>query len=228
MILLSNRHKKWAGTPTPPLPGGLTALGILKWVMGLVDAHAAVLLAANCQDHLTITANVPAGATDNREAALTITATNVIASTGTAVYHAANTVTLNPGFHAQNGADFHTYNEGCTGNFNAITRTGTMAAGSMEGADKAEESLSHPGDFVNGELVLYPNPADQSLSVQLGDGNAYTMTVYDHLGHRLIEGSLTEAEGSLDISHLPAGTYFIEVVNDETGEAGKGKFMVVR
>lgn len=108
---------------------------------GLVNAHAAVLLAQDCQDNLLVDQDVLGGNTDNRQAAITLTATNTLFNTASAVYHAGNQVLLQPGFHAQTGVAFHGYIEGCSGMFAA--------------------RMQAPGGKIQSPPAVYADPADE-------------------------------------------------------------------
>ena len=60
------------------------------------------------------------------------------------------------------------------------------------------------------ELRVYPNPATDRLWVDSAGGQ--TATLYSAAGRRLMEVSLTEGRGQLDLSAYPRGGYLLRVV----------------
>ncbi|MBO0929934.1 S8 family serine peptidase [Fibrella aquatilis] len=76
---------------------------------------------------------------------------------------------------------------------------------------------------ANASFRVYPNPAQQRLTVDL-DGTAVTVqpsvTLYDARGTRLsqqpMDRWLSGWRAMLDVSSLPAGTFFVQVVDDPT------------
>ncbi len=79
-------------------------------------------------------------------------------------------------------------------------------------------------------IVLYPNPARNIVNCQLStvNGQWCQITVYDLYGKLLICSPLhREGAGSLqlDVSHLPAGLYFIRVQTED--RAGTQKIIIL-
>jgi hypothetical protein len=64
-------------------------------------------------------------------------------------------------------------------------------------------------DFELESITLYPNPTNNSLSLDLPSGITLTKTIfYNVLGQKMIEtGSATQ----WDVASLPAGVYFISL-----------------
>ena len=195
---------------------------------GLVDAYAAVLLAQGqgCQNDLIVNQDVPGGATDYREAVQTITATNIIFNNATAVYHAGQEITLQQGFHAQSGATFHAYNDGCTGVFQAKsqnqTTTGKIGNQQTPPTDSDTETVS------NSKLVVFPNPFEGSVSFQFyTEQNAKViLSVYDLEGKLQLEYRLEyRQEGQqlieAHLSTLSSGTYLYKLFVDKKPFSGK-------
>ncbi|MFN4083730.1 MAG: T9SS type A sorting domain-containing protein [Bacteroidia bacterium] len=70
---------------------------------------------------------------------------------------------------------------------------------------------------------VYPNPAANVLNIAATytSGNAVTVNIYDAFGKKVLQHILepkagNTANGSMEISNLQAGTYFVEVSNGET------------
>jgi hypothetical protein len=68
-------------------------------------------------------------------------------------------------------------------------------------------------------IGLYPNPAQNQLTVQLGDAGSLgsLLEVYDRMGQRVMATRVTGLDLSLDISHLPGGLYYIRLNNGKPG-----------
>lgn len=80
------------------------------------------------------------------------------------------------------------------------------------------QKLSSPGKPVIGVISIQPNPANSSLQVTMDEGEYFK--ILDHLGREVMRGDYT---GSVDISELPSGIYFIEVSG--AGLVRRGKFL---
>lgn len=74
------------------------------------------------------------------------------------------------------------------------------------------------------ELLVYPNPASQDITVFMADNQDYNLNILS------LDGSLIRSEGvfrdnaTLDISGLAEGLYFVEITNQETNEKTVQKF----
>ncbi len=79
-------------------------------------------------------------------------------------------------------------------------------------------------------MKLYPNPATNSINIELGeklsDGRAYTIHCYDLLGRRCYTGTLPAYSylHTIDVSALAPGMYFIELT-DGAGNMRGEKFV---
>jgi len=67
------------------------------------------------------------------------------------------------------------------------------------------------------EVVLYPNPASSSFTVE---GSVKEISVYDVLGQRIYQGF----EPVVDVASWPEGVYFVRIV-DENGAVSTVKFL---
>jgi hypothetical protein len=59
------------------------------------------------------------------------------------------------------------------------------------------------------ELVLFPNPAHETLLLTAPSATAYT--VRNQLGQRLLQGFLSDGTATLSLASLPAGLYHLEL-----------------
>ena len=80
------------------------------------------------------------------------------------------------------------------------------------------------------QMVLYPQPANQSLNVrvQLGGNEQYTIAVYDVRGRvvKQLSGSGNIIQQAITVQDLPSGTYFLKLTT--SGAQETKQFLVVR
>lgn len=70
---------------------------------------------------------------------------------------------------------------------------------------------------LNKELMtLYPNPAGNTLVVEVPQYASFSVTVFSADGRDVYSGHLEGTSVQLDISALPRGTYSVQLSNDET------------
>jgi hypothetical protein len=87
--------------------------------------------------------------------------------------------------------------------------------------------------WKHGGLEIWPNPASGVLSVKclgLSEVGSWELVVYDIFGKKILPPPPAGGEGrggSLDVSALPPGIYFVSVLQDGKRVAG-GKFIVAR
>lgn len=75
------------------------------------------------------------------------------------------------------------------------------------------------GSFNNGEIMLYPNPAQNNLTVKLDGFKEKTyFYLYNTIGQLVKSGSLIATINSIDLSNLSQGMYILEV-KDQTRKA---------
>ena len=73
-------------------------------------------------------------------------------------------------------------------------------------------------DEKNGQFTLFPNPVTNILKYKFNQvqTEASEFTLFDILGHIVLNEKLNDTEGVISISHLPKGTYFVRLKT--TGE----------
>ncbi len=77
-----------------------------------------------------------------------------------------------------------------------------------------EETLS--ADFIaENQLVIYPNPADSKLFVELPDAlNQATLRIYNSVGQVVYATTTMDRKIAVDVEALDAGVYFVEIVSE--------------
>jgi len=64
------------------------------------------------------------------------------------------------------------------------------------------------------DLIIYPNPTNETLSVSIENSKAQKGMILDQLGRNVMEFALIDAYVELNLSHLPKGLYFLEIQQD--------------
>ncbi|OGX84368.1 hypothetical protein BEN47_03125 [Hymenobacter lapidarius] len=87
----------------------------------------------------------------------------------------------------------------------------------VDGTVAFSEVLTVSGNRASaGELSVYPNPASDRITAVVPAAEGRTYRVLNSLGQVLDRGRAAEANPSVDVRRLPAGTYFLEL-NSATG-----------
>ena len=179
------------------------------------------------ESDLIITADVPKGAIEHRQA-VSITASNTIS--GSAVYRAESVVQLKDGFHAGAGTFFRAYigketpTEKETAQEQLVQKT--LAPETAPQKEEAQPSIQP----IRLGLNIYPNPTSDIFQVDLGGEQLddFRMEIRSMNGQLLYEQVLNQ-EGtktfSLDISSYPAGTYLVRLLELETEKVRVGKIV---
>ncbi|MBQ21276.1 MAG: hypothetical protein CMD31_11020 [Flavobacteriales bacterium] len=87
-----------------------------------------------------------------------------------------------------------------------------------------ESTYSHivPINYSNNYFSIYPNPADGYVTIQLDNiPNNLVVQVKDVLGKPLLEQKVNSTNTLINISSLPKGIYYVELVNESYKYAKK-------
>ena len=95
---------------------------------------------------------------------------------------------------------------GCYKNSNAIA----VSVPCREGLPAGET-----GELVENETVIYPNPALNVLTIKTNNNQIKIINLYDALGRLINSQIASENEVFLNVENLPAGTYFIQIVEHQ-------------
>lgn len=102
--------------------------------------------------------------------------------------------------------------------------------GSNGGSDKAI-NISTSGDSVLGiseanrlDFEMYPNPASESLTIQLPSGSDKAkVQFYDYVGRLALTGYVTDSNNKIDVNGLSSGVYVLKVLSND--KIGSQKFI---
>jgi N-acetylneuraminic acid mutarotase len=82
------------------------------------------------------------------------------------------------------------------------------------------------GDQISLEMNIYPNPAQETLSLIIPENLSGKVIIRDVLGKIHWDGDYTEnMELSINVQSLKAGNYFVSFMDSENGVSGSSKFI---
>ncbi|MBN8702080.1 MAG: T9SS type A sorting domain-containing protein [Bacteroidetes bacterium] len=113
-----------------------------------------------------------------------------------------------------------------TKNYSDVTLCYSLSGSALSPEEQADENYSNKYKTVSSEVsslgvAVYPNPATEDLTVKTTLTESAVITIYNYNGIAVRTIAVTEAETKLNISELPAGMYFVEVISNETKEIKK-------
>ncbi len=77
-------------------------------------------------------------------------------------------------------------------------------------------------NITKGGVEIFPNPAADELTIQLGDLSAYNVfTITNNLGQQLMQQKIIATQTKVDLLNLPAGVYYITFRGDNGTEVKK-------
>ncbi len=88
----------------------------------------------------------------------------------------------------------------------------------ITGTDRTEQEIG---------FHIFPNPAWQTVNIELIQGIINMMHIYDIRGRLLLSQNASDSRSQLDISGLPDGLYLLQVVSQD-GVSGSRKLVVQR
>lgn len=154
-----------------------------------------------CQPIVTLTSptnNVTMGQ-DNKQASISITASNIISTLTVGVYHAEETVVLLPGFHSQNASRFRAYIADCD--------SGYVGRPAIEEQRMASYEAEKQPLFS-----MYPNPAHDRVTLT-AEAGITTVTITSIEGMLMYGTKLSGKETSqdVDVSQYRKGIYIVNI-----------------
>lgn len=149
-------------------------------------------------------ATVNNGIVDVLQASNNITHTGTIMSGGVGIYHAGSFVLLQNGFCAKSGSVLKAYIEGCTGSY-------VSKVAGLKDEDFEKEELNK--DLLNdNEIVLYPNPSSNQITIDSKNSNINSIKVIGLDGKIMINKQMMNVSSiDIDIDHLEKGVYIVEI-----------------
>jgi hypothetical protein len=78
-------------------------------------------------------------------------------------------------------------------------------------------------ELINSQLSISPNPATESISLNISESESYNVEVFDSKGVRHFEKYNQSGQHQIDISQLKDGLYFVSIISN--GMVATGKFI---
>jgi len=79
------------------------------------------------------------------------------------------------------------------------------------------------------KIKIYPNPANHLVEIDLGDNfmQYQSLYVYDLMGKHCLSVAVTQEKQQINIQHLPAGSYVVQIVGKGIGNLSE-KLLIIR
>jgi len=83
------------------------------------------------------------------------------------------------------------------------------------------------GDIVNNEnIAIYPNPANEHFYIKINSNNDLTVNVYSIVGKLVFKTIINKQLNEINIDNLSEGIYFVNIINEKTGNEITRKLIV--
>lgn len=167
--------------------------------------------ATSCADHQLLSGTLSGNYTASNYIN-TVNATTINSGSGAVTITAGNFLNYTPGFIADLGSVFTTYNASCgTTVDNCGPNTGRVSAD--------EEQQSSEGYLANSALTLFPNPVEDLLNIHIQSENRQNVesVILDLSGRKIVHlhqiNQLNEGDNAfrVDLNDLPQGIYLLEI-----------------
>jgi len=70
-------------------------------------------------------------------------------------------------------------------------------------------------NFSENDFIVYPNPFNGELTIQINSTQVFQFTLYNSLGDKIIDKSLTKKNSTIDLSAYSNGIYFYKLTSDK-------------
>lgn len=90
--------------------------------------------------------------------------------------------------------------------------------------------LSTASEYKNQamDVLVYPNPAADMVTVYLSKTGDYKATLFDITGKRMLQSGTFNEMIKINVEEIPAGLYFVEITDNKTAEKSTRKFVVTK
>lgn len=90
-----------------------------------------------------------------------------------------------------------------------------------------EPEFTSVEEFGNANLSVYPNPANNQISISGLEVGSFEYSIYSVLGNKVLEGAVQKGDGALylETSALKSGSYVAHLLNTENGKSYQVRFV---
>ncbi len=171
--------------------------------------------ATSCIDHQVLSGSL-SGNYSASNYINTLNTTTINSVSGAVTITAGNYLNYTPGFIAELGSVFTTYNASCG--------TTIDNCGPNTGRESVAENQLSSDNTANSALTLFPNPVEDVLNINIQSENNQKVesVILDLSGRKIINldqiDQLTEGNNSfrIELNNLPAGVYLLEIKGEAT------------
>jgi hypothetical protein len=70
-------------------------------------------------------------------------------------------------------------------------------------------------EFSENSLSVFPNPANEQITLDDGQGVIKDISIYDIMGRKIRKHSINTTKSTLDVSNLQSGMYFLKILTEQ-------------
>ncbi|MDP1746512.1 MAG: CocE/NonD family hydrolase [Bacteroidota bacterium] len=78
------------------------------------------------------------------------------------------------------------------------------------------------------DILVYPNPASDAVTIYLSKNGEYKATLFDITGKRMLQSKSFNEMIKINVEEIPAGLYFVEVIDNKTSEKITNKLIITK
>lgn len=117
----------------------------------------------------------------------------------------------------------------CATGANYIYQLGNSSTDSNQYFECEVGIIDHVGietEHLMDHINVYPNPATDffNIEIDMGTGESYELNLYNSIGEKVQNYSLTSNNERIHLGEIVSGVYFYELINSK-GEIGRGKLI---
>ena len=168
-----------------------------------------------CSDNLVITNEILAPNTDYQSASNSIIASNIINNGASAIYHAGSFVSLETGFYAKAGSEFHAYIEGCDPPiiYNKINNNNNPFI-QDEDPNNVKNLLKE--NNAQKTIQISQNPNNGEFKIYFDNIKSGSVQIIDLYGKIVHEKSFKNDKSvDIKIKNLPPSTYVVKIISEK-------------